>query len=80
MLWVSTLTASLPSTIADIPRRPCEAITIKSHPLLTAVSMIRLVGMLVLHMHHIAFNASRLGSVFHPIEPLRCDGAHPRRV
>ena len=31
VLWVRTLTVSLPRTIAEIPRRPWEAITIKSH-------------------------------------------------
>jgi hypothetical protein len=38
--WVSTLTVSLPRTTAETPRRPCEAITIKSHPLAEAASMI----------------------------------------
>ena len=33
---------SLPSTIAETPRRPCDAITIKSHPLALAMSMIAL--------------------------------------
>ena len=37
---VSTLTVSLPRTTAETPRRPCEAITIKSHPLAEAASMI----------------------------------------
>ena len=39
VLCVSTLTASLPSTIAEIPRRPCEAMTIRSHDFRAAVSM-----------------------------------------
>jgi len=37
---VSTLTVSLPRTTAETPRRPCEAITIKSHFLASAASMI----------------------------------------
>jgi hypothetical protein len=37
---VSTLTVSLPSTTAETPRCPCEAITIKSHFLAVAASMI----------------------------------------
>jgi hypothetical protein len=37
---VSTLTVSLPRTTAETPRRPCEAITIKSHLLAEAASMI----------------------------------------
>src|ERR1700745_3891824 len=37
---VSTLTVSLPRTTAATPRRPCEAITIRSHPLASAASMI----------------------------------------
>jgi len=37
---VSTLTVSLPRTTAEMPRRPCEAITIKSHLLAEAASMI----------------------------------------
>jgi len=37
---VSTLTVSLPRTTAEIPRRPCEAIMIKSHVLAEAASMI----------------------------------------
>jgi hypothetical protein len=37
---VSTLTVSLPRTIAEMPRRPCEAMTIRSQPFDTAVSMI----------------------------------------
>src|SRR6516225_4146899 len=44
VLWVSTFTVSLPSTIAETPRRPCEAITIASHPLALAVSMIATYG------------------------------------
>src|SRR5262249_39361016 len=40
LLWVSTLTVSLPSTTAETPRRPWEAITIASHPLFRAVSII----------------------------------------
>jgi hypothetical protein len=40
VLWVSTFTVSLPSTTAETPRRPCDAITIASHPLALAVSMI----------------------------------------
>jgi len=39
-LCVSTLRVSLPSKIADIPRRPCEAIWIASHPRFCAVSII----------------------------------------
>ena len=38
--WVRTLTVSLPSTIAEIPWRPCEAITIRSQTFDAAVSMI----------------------------------------
>jgi len=38
--WVRTLTVSLPRTTAETPRRPCEAITIKSHFLASAASMI----------------------------------------
>ena len=37
---VSTLTVSLPRTTADTPRRPCDAITIKSHFLAEAASII----------------------------------------
>jgi hypothetical protein len=37
---VSTLTVSLPRTIAAMPRRPCEAITMRSQPFDSAVSMI----------------------------------------
>jgi hypothetical protein len=33
VLWVSTFSVSLPSTIAEMPRRPWDAITIKSHAL-----------------------------------------------
>jgi hypothetical protein len=36
---VSTFTVSLPSTIAETTRRPCDAITIKSHPLALAIRM-----------------------------------------
>ena len=38
--WVRTLTVSLPSTIADMPWRPCEAMTIRSQSFDPAVSMI----------------------------------------
>ena len=44
VLCVSTLTASLPSTIAEIPRRPCEAMTIRSHDFRAAVSMMARYG------------------------------------
>lgn len=44
VLCVSTLTVSLPSTIAEIPRRPCEAMTIRSHNLRAAVSMMARYG------------------------------------
>lgn len=43
-LCVSTLTVSLPSTTAEIPRRPCEAMTIKSHDFRAAVSMMARYG------------------------------------
>jgi len=42
VLWVSTLSVSLPSTIAEMPRQPCDAIMIKSHALLLATSIIAL--------------------------------------
>src|SRR6516165_3638524 len=44
VLSVSTLTVSLPRTIAETPRRPWEAITIASHPLALAISMIATYG------------------------------------
>src|SRR6516165_381540 len=44
VLWVSTLTVSLPSTMAETPRRPCEAMTIASHPCFFAVSIIAWYG------------------------------------
>src|SRR5437868_12601132 len=37
--WVSTFTVSLPSTIAEMPRRPWDAIKIASHPASLAVSI-----------------------------------------
>jgi hypothetical protein len=37
---VSTLNVSLPRTIAEMPRRPCEAMTIRSQPFDSVVSMI----------------------------------------
>src|SRR5215831_19390814 len=37
---VSTLTVSLPRTTAETPRRPCDAITIKSHFLASVASII----------------------------------------
>ena len=42
LVWVSTLLVVLPSKIAEIPPRPCEAMTITSQPLSTAVAMIAL--------------------------------------
>ena len=39
VLWVSTFTVSLPSTIAETPRRPWDAIKIASHPVFIAVSI-----------------------------------------
>ena len=38
--WVSTLSVSLPRTIAEMPWRPCEAMTTRSHPFNSAVSII----------------------------------------
>ena len=38
--WVRTFTVSLPSAIAEMPWRPCEAITIRSQPFDPAVSII----------------------------------------
>jgi hypothetical protein len=37
--WVSTFTVSLPSMIAEMPRRPWDAIKIASHPVFLAVSI-----------------------------------------
>jgi hypothetical protein len=54
---VSTLTVSLPSTIAETPRRPWEAITIASHPFLSGRIDNRFVGELVFNLHHIAGHA-----------------------
>ena len=42
--WVNTFCVSLPSTKPDTPRRPCEAITIKSHCLSFAASTIACQG------------------------------------
>ena len=39
VVCVRTFCVSLPSSMACIPRRPCEAIMIKSQPRATAVSM-----------------------------------------
>ena len=44
LLCVSTLVVSLPSTSADIPLRPCDAMKIRSHPFCFAVSMIASYG------------------------------------
>jgi hypothetical protein len=38
-LCVNTLTVSLPSRTAEIPRRPCEAMTMRSQPFWVAVSI-----------------------------------------
>src|SRR5215470_3679114 len=39
LVCVSTFVVTLPSTIAAIPLLPCEAMTMRSHPLPSAVSM-----------------------------------------
>ena len=41
-VWVRTFFVSLPISIPVKPRQPCDAMTIKSHPLDVAVSMIAL--------------------------------------
>ena len=38
--WVSTLTVSLPRMMAEMPWRPCDAMTIRSQPFDPAVSII----------------------------------------
>lgn len=40
LLWVKTFTVSLPSTSAETPFRPWEAMTIRSQPRAIAVSII----------------------------------------
>jgi len=40
----------------------------------------RPIRVFVLGMHDIAFEAGRTGSIFDMMQPLRCDGAHSRRV
>jgi hypothetical protein len=42
LVCVTTLCVSLPITRAEIPRRPCEAMTIRSQPFSLAVRMIPL--------------------------------------
>src|SRR5262249_994263 len=42
--WVRTFSVSLPRTIAEMPWRPCEAMTIRSQPFHSAVSMIAWYG------------------------------------
>src|SRR5262249_34558115 len=42
--WVSTSYAWLPSNSRETPRRPCEAMTIKSHPFSLAVATIPSAG------------------------------------
>jgi hypothetical protein len=39
VVWVRTFIVSLPRSMAETPRRPCEAMTIKSHRLASAISM-----------------------------------------
>ena len=51
---VSTLTVSLPRTIAEMPWRPCEAMTIRSQPFDDRRIDDRLVGMFVLDMDRLA--------------------------
>jgi hypothetical protein len=56
VLCVSTLRVSLPSKIADIPRRPRDAIWIAS--ILGGIDN-RLIRMLVLNMHQVAGHSRR---------------------
>jgi hypothetical protein len=44
LLWVRTFAVSLPSSSADSPRLPCEAMTMRSHLFERAVPMIALQG------------------------------------
>src|SRR5215211_4522486 len=44
LVWVRTLLVVLPSRIAESPPRPCDAMTMTSQPLSTAVAMIALYG------------------------------------
>jgi hypothetical protein len=77
MLWVSTLTAK------QDPGHPPPAMGRHHNQIVLSARRgvdDRPVRMLVLCVYDIAFNASRLCSIFHPIQPLRCDGAHPARV
>lgn len=47
---VSTLTVSLPRTTAAVPRRPCDAVTIRSHPFRLCNIYDRLMGMFMLNL------------------------------
>jgi hypothetical protein len=40
LVWVSTLLVTLPSSTAEMPLRPCEAMMMASQPLSSAVLMI----------------------------------------
>ena len=59
--WVSTLTVSLPSSSADTPRRPCEAITIRSQPLRVRGVDDGPIGLVVHLAHGVARHARRGG-------------------
>ena len=57
------LTVSLPRTTVETPRRPCEAITIKSHFLRLGGFDNRLIDLFMLDVERLANNAGQLCSI-----------------
>ena len=55
------LLVTLPSRAAEIPLRPCEAMTMRSQPLSFAVVIISLVRVVMLDLHCLVRDTSRLG-------------------
>ena len=65
---MSTLLVTPPSKTAEIPLRPCEAMTMTSQPLSFAVVMIAWVGVDMLDLYCLARDTSCLGRFRYTIQ------------
>ena len=70
-MCVSTLFVTLPSTTADSPLRPCDAMTMRSQPLIPGRCNDGLIGLRVLHLNCVAGHTSLLGRIGRAIQHAR---------
>ena len=66
-MYVSTLFVTLPSTTADSPLHPCDAMTMRSQPPVRGRCNDGFIGLHVFHLNRLAGHTGLLGRIGHAI-------------